>query len=118
MDIIFILIGINVMGVFLFDRSLLNNKVSFYKLLALNVVFFFTASICFFNNFGKQTAINALFIPLVAQLLYNGLNRLFYINYHRNIEDAFWTMDKSLFKDGWYNFAFFIISILLFLFAL
>ena len=117
MDIIFILIGINVIGVFLFDRSLLNNKGSFYKLLALNVMFFLIASICFFNNIGKQTAINALFIPLATQFLYSGLSILFYLGHQRNIEDTFWTMDKSLFRDGWYNFTFIIISMLLFLFA-
>ena len=117
MDIIFIFIGINVMVVFLFDRSLLNNKVSFYKLLALIVFFFLIASICFAYNIGKQTSINAVFIPLTTQLAYNGLSRLFYIRYQRNIEDTFWTMDKGLFKDGWLNVSFWLISMSLFLIA-
>ena len=118
MSVFFILIGMNVSVLFLFDKSKLDNKEWFFKLLILNAVLFLVASICLYFGFGKNTAVNSLFIPLIAQLAYYCLSKLFYLRYKRNSIDTFWTMDKSLFVDGWFNVIFWLVSILLFIFVL
>jgi nitric oxide reductase large subunit len=118
MNVIFILIGMNVTIVFLFDKNKLDDKRSFFKILILNIILFVVASICLLNNIAKNTAINSLFIPLIAQGIYYGLSKLFYLKYDRNSLDTFWTMDKTLFKEGWFNYIFWFISIILFLMVL
>lgn len=118
MNIIFILIGMNVTIIFLFDRNKLEDKGWFYRLLSLNILLFLIALTCLLTRFGKHTAVSSLFIPLIAQGIYYGLSKLFYLKMDRNAVDTFWTMDSRLFKDGWFNFIFYLISILLFLFVL
>ncbi|SHF88971.1 hypothetical protein SAMN05444372_10155 [Flavobacterium micromati] len=118
MNIIFILIGMNVTLVFVFNKSKLDSRIWFIRLLVVNVLLFLIASICLFNNIGKDTAVNSLFVPLIVQLIYYGLSKIFYLTFKRNSVDTFWTMDKSLFIDGWFNFIFYLISILLFLLVL
>lgn len=118
MDLIFIIIGINVSILFLLDKSKLDNKEWFFKLLILNILLFSIALTSVLMGFGINTAINSLFIPLIAQLLYYILSRLFNLRYKRNSVDTFWTMDKSLFTDGWFNSLFIILSVLLFLLVL
>ena len=115
MDIIFILIGMNVSLIFLFDKSKLDDRFWFFKLLIVNVTLFLIASICLVMGVLKNTAINSLFIPLISQAIYYIMSKLFYLKYERSTADTFWTMDKSLLTDGWFNFIFWIISILLFL---
>tara|TARA_R110002124_G_scaffold257334_2_gene423051 strand:+ start:93 stop:410 length:318 start_codon:yes stop_codon:yes gene_type:complete len=104
--------------IFLFDKSKLDNKESFVKILMLNVILFLIALICLGSGFGKNTAINSLFIPLIAQFLYYILSEIFYLIYARNSADTFWTMDRKLFVDGWFNSVFIVISLLLFLLVL
>ena len=118
MDIIFILTGMNVSLIFLFDRSKLDSKEWFFKLLTLNVILFLIASISLMIGVGQDTAINALFVPLLAQIVYSILSKLFYIKYERKSVDTYWTMDRSLFIDGWFNSIFWIVSFLLFLLVL
>ncbi|MFT7396143.1 MAG: hypothetical protein ACI96G_000889 [Flavobacterium sp.] len=118
MDVIFILIGMNVTIVFLLDKSKLDKKDWFLKLLILNIILFLVALVCLGLGLGKNTAINSLFIPLIAQSVYYGLSKLFYLKYERNSVDSFWTMDKSLFIDGWFNSIFWLVSILMFLLVL
>lgn len=118
MDVIFILIGMNVTVIFLFDKSKLDDKKWFFKILILNILLFLIASICLLSNIAKQTAISSLFVPLVAQGIYYGLSKLFYLKYEQNSVDTFWTMDKAFFKDGWFNSLFWLISILFFLIVL
>ena len=118
MDVIFILIGLNVTFVFLFDKSKLDNEFWFYRILLVNVLLFLMASICWLNNIGDNTAVYSLFVPLIAQFIYYILSKIFHLMYERNSVDTFWTMDKSLFIDGWFNFIFYLMSILLFLLVL
>jgi hypothetical protein len=118
MDVVFIIVGMNVSILFLFDKSKLDNKEWFFKLLILNVILFLVALISFSAGFGKNTAINSLFVPLMAQFAYYVLSKSFYLKYKKNSVDTFWTMDKSLFIDGWFNYIFWIVSILLFLLVL
>ena len=109
MNVIFIIIGMNVSILFLFDKSKLNNKEWFFKLLILNVILFLITLISFSSGFGKNTAINSLFVPLMSQLVYYVLSKSFYLYYKRNSVDSFWTMDKSLFIDGWFNSIFIVV---------
>ena len=118
MNVIFIIIGMNVSILFLFDKSKLDNKEWFFKLLISNVVLFLIASTSVLMGFGINTAINSFFIPLIAQFVYYVLSKLFYLKYKRNSVDTFWTMDRSLFIDGWFNYIFWMVSILLFLLVL
>ena len=104
--------------IFLFDKSKLDNKDSFVKLLILNIILFLVALICLGSGFGKNTAVNSLFIPLISQFAYYILSKLFYLKYERNSVDTYWTMDRTLFVDGWFNSVFIVISLLLFLLVL
>ena len=106
MNVIFIIIGMNVSILFLFDKSKWENKEWFYKLLILNVILFLIALTSVLMGFGINTAINSLFIPLIAQFVYYFLSTLFYLTYSRNSVDSFCTMDRSLFVDGWFNYIF------------
>lgn len=114
MNVIFIIIGLNVTILFLFDKSKLDDKKWFFRILIFNIILFLIASILSLNNIAKNTAVNSLFVPLISQGIYYGLSKLFYLNYEQDSVDTFWTMDKTLFKDGWFNSIFWIISILLF----
>ncbi len=118
MNFVFILIGMNVTIIFLFDKSKLDNKFWFYRLLFVNALLFLIASLCLLNNMGKGTTVNSLFVPLIGQLAYYGLSKVFYSMYKRNSIDTYMTMDKSLFIDGWFNFIFYLISIMLFILVL
>ncbi|RKS94450.1 hypothetical protein BC952_0053 [Flavobacterium limicola] len=118
MNVIFIIIGMNVSLIFLFDKSKLDNKEWFFKLLILNVILFLIASISVLIGFGKNTAINSLFAPMMTQFAYYVLSKSFYLKYKRNSVDTYWTMDRALFLDGCFNSMFWLISILLFLFVL
>ncbi|MGO4905611.1 hypothetical protein [Flavobacterium sp. W20_MBD1_R3] len=118
MNVIFIIIGMNVSILFLFDKSKLDDKEWFYKLLIFNGILFLIALTSVLVGVGINTAINSLFIPLIAQFLYYVLSKLFYVKYKRNSVDTFWTMDRSLFIDGWFNYIFWVVSILLFLLVL
>ena len=118
MNVMFIVIGMNVSILFLFDKSKLDDKFWFFKLLIVNITLFLIASIFLVIGVLKSTAINSLFIPLISQTIYYIMSKLFYLKYERSTADTFWTMDKSLFIDGWFNFIFWIISILLFLIVL
>ncbi|MBG6062444.1 hypothetical protein IWX83_002244 [Flavobacterium sp. CG_9.1] len=117
MNVIFIIIGMNISILFLFDKSKLDNKECFLKLLILNVILFLIASISVLIGLGKNTAINSLFVPMIAQLVYYVLSKLFYLKHKRNSVDTYWTMDRALFLDGRFNGMFWLISILLFLFV-
>lgn len=118
MNIILILIGMNVSIVFLFNKKLLDIKKYFIKLLAINTLLFLIASILLLNNIVSNTAIQSLFIPFVNQSIYFFMNKWFYLKYERNSNDSFWTMDRSLYIDGWFNAVFWMISIVLFIFVL
>lgn len=118
MDIIFILIGMNVSLIFLFDKSKLDSKEWFLKLIILNIILFLIASISLLIGLEQNTAINALFVPLLAQIIYYVLSKLFYLKYERKSVDTYWTIERSLFIDGWFNCIFWIVSILLFLLIL
>ncbi len=118
MNVIFIIIGMNVSILFLFDKSKLDDKEWFYKLLIFNGILFLIALTSVLIGVGINTAINSLFIPLIAQFVYYVLSKLFYLKQKRNSVDTYWTMDRALFLDGWFNSIFWLISILLFLFVL
>lgn len=118
MDVVFIIIGMNVTMIFLFDKSKLDNKEWFFKLLILNIILFLIALISLSIGFRKNTSINSLFIPLIAQGFYYALSKVFYLKHKRNTIDTYWTMDKTGCVDGWFNSLFWIVSILLFLLVL
>ncbi|MEZ7504104.1 hypothetical protein [Flavobacterium sp. Arc2] len=118
MNILYIIIGMNVTIIFLFDKSKLDNKQSFFKILGLNIVLFLIGLIILTAGLEKSTAVNSLFIPLIAQGFYYVLSKVFYLKYKRNSIDTYWTMDKTVFVDGWFNSLFWIVSILLFLLVL
>jgi len=89
MDIIFILVGMNVSLIFLFDKSKLDSKEWFLKLIILNIILFLIASISLLIGLGQNTAINALFVPLLAQIIYYVLSKLFYLTYERKSVDTY-----------------------------
>ncbi|MFY8110442.1 MAG: hypothetical protein ACOVKP_00405 [Flavobacterium sp.] len=118
MNLFFIIIGLNVSIIFLFDKTKLEDKKWFKTILLINLLFFIIALICFILGFMKSTAINSLFVPFISQLSYFGLNHLFYLIHKKNSEDTFWSMDKSLYKDGFFNALVWIILLVPFLFFL
>lgn len=118
MDIIFIILGMNVSIVFLFDKKILDTKKYFNVLLAINIMLFLISLTLTFSNNFSQSAIRALFIPLISQSIYFFMSKWYYLKYERNSNDTFWTMDRSLYTDGWFNSIFWIISIVLFMFVL
>ncbi len=118
MNIIFIIIGMNVSIVFLFDKRILDVKKYFNVLLVINILLFLITSILLLSNVASNTAIRSLFIPLISQSIYYFMNKWYYMRYERNSNDTFWTMDRSLYTDGWFNAIFWIISIVLFMLVL
>lgn len=118
MNFIFIIIGMNVSIIFLFDKRILDNKKYFNILLAFNALLFLTTSILVVSNVASNTAIRSLFIPLVCQLIYHYMSKWYFMKYERNSNDTFWTMDRDSYIDGWFNAVFWIISIVLFMFVL
>ncbi len=118
MDIIFIILGMNVSIVFLFDKKILDTKKYFNVLLAINIMLFLISLTLTFSNNFSHSAIRALFIPLISQSIYFFMSKWYYLKYERNSNDTFWTMDRSLYTDGWFNSIFWIISIVLFMFVL
>lgn len=117
MNIIFIIISLNVLIVFLFDKRILDSKKYFKVLLVINIMLFLITAILLWNNIASHTAIRFLFIPLISQLVYYFMNKWFFMKFGRNSGDTYWTMDRSLYTDGWFNAIFIFISIVLFLLA-
>ncbi len=118
MDIIFIILGMNVSIVFLFDKKILDTKKYFNVLLAINIMLFLISLPLTFSSNFSHSAIRALFIPLICQSIYFFMNKWYYLKYEKSSNDTFWTMDRSLYTDGWFNAIFWIISIVLFMFVL
>jgi Ca2+/Na+ antiporter len=118
MNIIFIIIGMNVSIIFLFDKRILDNKKYFNIILAFNALLFLITSLLLLNNVASNTAIRSLFFPLISQLIYYYMSKWYFMKYDRNSDDTFWTMNRELYVDGWFNAVFWIISILLFMLVL
>jgi hypothetical protein len=118
MNVFFIIIGLNVSIIFLFDKTILDCKKYFTVLLIINILLFLTTSILLLNNIAANTAIRSLFIPLISQSIYYLLNKWYIMKYGKSSDDTFWAMDRSLYVDGWFNAFFWIISIILFILVL
>jgi hypothetical protein len=116
MNLFFIVISLNVTIIFLFDKTKLEDIKWFKVILLINSLLFSVALTCYIFELMKSTAINFLFVPFISQLSYFGLNNLFYLIYKRNNEDTFWSMDKGLYKDGFFNALVLIILLIPFLF--
>ena len=87
MDIIFIILGMNVSIVFLFDKKILDTKKYFNVLLAINIMLFLISLTLTFSNNFSQSAIRALFIPLISQSIYFFMSKWYYLKYERNSND-------------------------------
>ena len=118
MNILFIVLGMNVSIVFLFEKKILDTKKYFNVLLAINIMLFLISLPLTFSSNFSHSAIRVLFIPLISQSIYFFMNKWYFQKYKRSSNDTFWTMDRSLFIDGWFNAIFWIISIVLFMFIL
>ena len=113
MDFIYIVLGINTLIVFLFNRDWLLQKKSFIILFIFNLILFVLGYLLQHYSIGNPKFVVALKMPILSQLLFMGLVALFRKVYNRTPEDTFWTMDISLMKDGIFNFIFWIIAIIL-----
>ena len=108
----------NVSIIFLFDKRILDNKKYFNIILAFNTLLFLITSILLLSNAASNSALRSLFIPLFCQLIYHYMSKWYFMKYERNSNDTFWTMDRNLYIDGWFNAVFWIISIVIFIFVL
>ena len=106
MDFIFILLGINIFGVFLFKREWLIRKKPFALLFTLNLLLFASGYLLQYLSIGNPAFVIALKIPIFSQLLFLGLLIIFYKIYNRDPVDGFWTMDVGLLRESMFNFIF------------
>jgi hypothetical protein len=115
MDLIYIILGINVSLIFLFNKKILDTKKHFIALFLFNIILFLIAIFFLVKANFKTVITNVFFIPIIVQIIYYCVSRIFYSKYNRISKDTFWTMDRTLFIDGWFNYFFWIVSIVIFL---
>jgi hypothetical protein len=113
MDFIFILLGINTLLVFLYQREWLLQKRPFTILLAFNLILFVLGYVLQHFPIGNPKLIVALKMPVLSQLLFMGLITVFRKIYNRDPVDTFWSSDISLMKDGIFNFVFWVVAVVL-----
>lgn len=112
-NFIFVLLGINTLIIFLFKRELLLEKKPFLILLSANLILFLLGYILEAYLIGNPKLVIALKMPLLSQSIFILMLVCFRKIYKRNPVDTFWTMDKSLMRDGVFNFAFGVIGLIL-----
>lgn len=110
MDFIFILVGINILLIFLYKREWLFETKPFCILLGINLILFILGYALINNFIGDPKFVAALKMPLISQLIFKVMGWCFYTIYNRNPVDTFWSMDKKLMKDGLFNFCFWVLG--------
>ncbi len=100
---LFIILGMNVFIIFMFQRPWLFNKKYFEYILAINTLLFVLGFVIHL----KYAA--ALKIPLLHQLSFLLLTAIFRKIYHRNPKDTYHSMDWKLLPDGIFNLIFVIL---------
>lgn len=115
MDLIYIILGMNVSLIFLFNKKILDTRKHFIALFLFNIVLFLVAIFFLVKANFKVGITNVFFIPIILQVIYYCASRIFYSKYNRISKETFWTMDRTLFIDGWFNYFFWIVSIVIFL---
>jgi hypothetical protein len=112
MDVILVLIGINVQMIFFFKREWLFDKKIFIYLLFVNLGIFILSYYLLAFEIGPPIGVELLKLPLPAQLIFWGMDAVYYKFFKAHPQDSFWSMDLSLMKDGIFNFLFIMIGLL------
>ena len=112
MNFIYILLGTNILAVFMFRRDWLLRKMPFLNLLAVNFLLLAVGYLFQYFSIGNQKFVIALKIPVLSQLIFIILVTIFRILNKRDPKDTFWSMDSSLMTDGLFNFVFVTVSLI------
>ena len=109
----FIILGMNTLIIFTFKREWLLKKNSFLVLLFINIILFAMGYLLEAKLIENPKLVVALKMPLISQLLFICMLICFRKIYNRDPVDTFWTMDRSLMRDGIFNAIFWFIGFVL-----
>lgn len=110
MDFIYITLGMTTLIIFLFKRDWLLKKQYTTLILGWNSLLFGIGYILDHVNLVNSKFVVALKISLICHIVFFVLAGVFKIIYKQNPKDTFWTMDRSLMRDGVFNFLFWVIA--------
>ncbi|HTB25202.1 MAG TPA: hypothetical protein VK711_07515 [Puia sp.] len=106
MNIIFLILGMNVLFIFFFQRPWLLNMKPYLILLSINLLLFILAYLFHHYSIGDPRFTVLLKVPFLYQLSFLALLWIYRKLYHADPVDTFWSMDIKLMKDGIFNFIF------------
>ena len=112
MDFIYIVLGLNVLFIFLCNREWLLEKQSFTILMLCNTSLFLLGFLLPYFSIVHAILVVSLKIPILSQLLFLLLVIIFR-KINKTRVDSFWAMDTHLMKSISFNLSFWIIAIIL-----
>ncbi len=114
MNLVYVLLGMNVLIIFYFKRLWLLNRKSYFILLSINLLLFISGYIFQHYSIGDPRFLVLLKVPFPYQLLFLPMIWAYRKLFHSDPVDTFWSMDIKLMKDGLFNFLY----VVLFVFVL
>jgi|688.fasta_scaffold310928_1 hypothetical protein len=111
MDLKFILIGLNVLIIFMYKEEWLYVKKSMYIIFLFNLILFIIASILISSNEKYPKALHVLKMPLVSALIFYSLHQSFIKIYKRNPSNTFWEFGQKPTQDVVFSILVWIIGI-------
>ncbi|MBS1525799.1 MAG: hypothetical protein JST19_09140 [Bacteroidetes bacterium] len=112
MNVICVILGLNIYGIFIVKQEWLYRGKFFCLLFLFNFILYATAHLLEHFRIGNPKYESLLKIPFPQQALFLVLLIIHHALFRRNPEDTFWSMDWSKLKDGIFNFIFIVLSII------
>ncbi len=112
MNLILLILGMNVVIIFIFQRVWLLNRRSYFILLLFNFLLFLSGFLIQRYSIGESRFLPLLKVPFPYQLLFLPLLWLYRKLYHADPVDTLWSMDIKLMKDGIFNFIYVLLLVL------
>jgi hypothetical protein len=110
MKVICIILGINILIIFILKREWLYQQKTFSILLLFNLGLYISARLLQHYGIGNPKFEAALKIPVLQQFLLLALLVIYRALFKQNPGDTFWSMDHRKLKDGIFNFIFIVLS--------
>jgi hypothetical protein len=111
MDFVLVMIALNIHMIFIFKREWLFDKKIFMYILWANTCLLVLSYILLNVGLSDSNFVRALKMPLLAQLIFRGMNIIYLKLYKKNPRSSLlWSGDLKLIKDGVFNFLFWIIG--------
>lgn len=103
----YILIGMSVAIIALFNRALLIQRKSFRVILATSITLFVVGLLLHFTEAGRAAPSGALLAPLMSLGLYRILRKMFLLRFQHEPRDTYLDWSRDLSGDRFFNILYF-----------